>query len=203
MKKALSIVATTAVVGAVTAGLLLGDPPVPAAPVLEAKALEYGQWRLAIADRACPSEGEQGWAYLQEHCRLHRTLHGHCLCVTPDEDPLVGELTLAEINALPDRYFMRVAVCERDDGSRSVEYADLDATVPPGWSCVLIADKIPRFVKSYRPLRSLLLQKLQEKCCSSCAPEDECAVRPGSWGVCPYCLLDGDCSSLCEPPGET
>jgi hypothetical protein len=127
--------------------------------------------------------------------------------VTDDEDALVDELTPAEVATLPDKYFVRVAVCRHtgDEGQvvESVEYADLDATVPDGWTCALVANKVPRLLLSYRPLRSVLVDRLQEKCCAGCEAGESCAVRPGSWGACPYCLLDDTCNQLCNPaPSE-
>jgi hypothetical protein len=194
MKKALAGVAALTVVlgGAILTGTYVNSPQ-PAA----AKALQYGEWRLAIADQPCPVEGEAGWNYLQNNCGLHRTVHDHCLCATKEEEDLTGELSQEEYDALPAKYFRKVAVCDHGDGVRSVEVATLDATTPPGWNCVLIAAKVPKWIMTYRPLRSPLLRKLQQKCCAACA--EDCPVRAGTWGQCPYCLLDENCEELLCP----
>jgi len=180
--------------GDVITGLDGGSPVV--------QALQHGNWRVAVADQACPSPPEPGtqpspaYRYLTEHCATWLTHGNWCACATSDEEQLVGEVDEATI---PDNVFRRVAVCEHGDPPvREVVYAKLTDEVPPGWRCVLVANRI-LWKLSYRPVRSKLLEKLQEKCCSACPAS--CWVSEGAWGQCPYCLLDDNCDSFCPTDG--
>lgn len=165
--------------------------------------LAYGRWRIAIANQSCPEPpnlGEQpspAYNYLTNHCKHWQTHGNWCACATKDEDLLIGEVDESD---LPNQIFRKMVVCEHGISGhpeqlvREVIYAKLTDNVPPGWRCIVVANRII-WQLSYRPVRSKLLEKLQEKCCSAC-PES-CWVTEGEWGQCPYCLLDNDCDRYC------
>jgi hypothetical protein len=158
--------------------------------------LEMGEYRPAVADQPCPSEGQPGYDYMRAQCAYTRTVKNHCVCVTSNDETLTGEVP-DFVSTLPDSYFRRVAVCETDTGERGVYYAELGVSVPPGWTCqVILAKALWR--ATYRPAKSRLLNALRSACCADCT--GECFVNQNSWGLCPYCLLDANCVDYCPEP---
>jgi hypothetical protein len=184
-------------------------------------ALEYGKYRLAIAHEPCREPGESGYSYQSSKCGWWLTRGGYCGCMTHDDEPLSHELSQAEYDALPNSYFRDLGVCEgtiegqfRRWMQYVVHYCDDDDQCPgestcnlsnnrcvpaAGWSCALIKRKVPRVLRTYSAAETPIVLALRDVCCADCDPGEGCAVRPGSWGICPYCLLDGAgaCDSLC------
>ena len=216
----------TLVLGA-TAGIVGGLYEPKDGPIIAASnALEYGNFRLAIAHEVCREPGQAGYNYQAEKCAWWLTRGGYCGCMTHDDEPLSHELTQAEYDALPDSYFVDMGVCEGTvEGQlrRWVLYppyfCDSDGDCPgastcelrlnrcipaAGWTCSVVKRKIPRVIVEYAAAKTPIVLALRDVCCAGCAPEETCEVRPGSWKSCPFCLLDGAgaCDSLCaeEPP---
>lgn len=219
------IAIAAAIAAATTAAVLLnvGDRKVTDAQITASHALEYGRYRLAIAHMPCRVPGQSGYAYQEEKCGWWLTRGGYCGCMTHDDEPLSHELTPEEYDALPLSYFVDLGVCEgtiEGQFRRWMQYAphycDEDDDCPgeatcnlganrcvpaPGWTCALIKRKVPRVLRTYSAARTPIVLALRDVCCADCDPGEGCAVRPGAWGICPYCLLDGAgaCDSLCIP----
>lgn len=218
MKKALGILASTAAVGAITAALLI--------PVTKSSyALDYGEYRLAIAAQDCKLEGEAGYDYQAEKCVWWESRAGYCGCFTHDDEPISKELTAQEVEDLKvthPNWFRDVGVCEGTTGGKwqrwfqvAPYYCSTDADCPDigtchptlhrclsagDWSCVLIKRGMPRILVSHAASKGPLTWALEEKCCVNCT--NGCVLTSTEWGICPYCLLDGAgaCDSLCLPP---
>ncbi len=168
---------------------------------LNEKALRVGNFRIAIADRPCPVEGQGGYNYLISVCNKHKTIGQYCACATKEEDQLNGEMDPVDI---PDAAFRRVGVCEweNDEGQTvsGLKWLPVGQTPDPSWDCKLIANRILNWRISHRATKTQLFRALEKKCCAGCL--DDCWISPGSWKKCPRCLLDStpDCSTYCPTP---
>jgi len=172
--------------------------------IVKSKALTVGNFRLAVADRACPIEGEPGYEYLISVCNRHKTVGNYCGCLTAEEELLQGEMDPADI---PDAAFRRVGVCEwvNEDGQtvQTLEWLKINEPLPAHLDptkCKLISDRILNWRISHRATKTQLFQALESKCCAACL--DTCWIQPGTWKACPRCLLDSTptCESYCPIP---
>jgi len=194
MKKAIiPAVLIAAVVGGV---LSMGRGQVP-------KNLSVGDWRVAIALKSCLEDAGITVDKLNTHCLNWKVTGNFVACITDREQIHDCEIP---VDALPDAAFRKVAVCQwTDDEGRTVrglKFAELSATLPPGYTCVLIHSKLPAlWLMSMRGAKSFLLEAIKAKCCAECS--GTCFVHSGAWGQCPYCLLDDNCADYCPPPLET
>jgi hypothetical protein len=169
--------------------LLLGQgatlDEVPATPI-----------RLAVADQACPEEGQPGFAYLHNHCVWHKTRGQWCLCLTHDTDKLTGEVDRAD---LPNAAFRRAALCQvpaQGQVPAHLEFvlAKLTDTAPPGWTCRVMCPKI-LWAQSQANVKLDLEECLE----TACAP---CQITGNSWGRCPECWWDSSCATACPAPPD-
>jgi hypothetical protein len=200
MKKLFGVMVLAA---GVTAGVLatMDTPETPDVKAIE-NALVVGKFRVAIADRACPVEGEPGWNYLNEQCNKWVTRADYCFCATMNEEQLIGELDPEDV---PDAVFKMVGVCEHlnDEGQtvQTVEWAPVGSQPPGTWTCRLIAGRILDWRISHAATRTQYQAALEAKCCADC-PGDACWISNNAHRHCPRCLLPSTpgCDTYCPTP---
>ena len=118
-----------------------------------------------------------------------------CMCMTEEVATLPDEVT--DIDTLPVSKHYKFLVCENkaDTTNRFARWYPVnEGPLASEWRCETIHNKGVK-EKSVRNAKGSLLSSLEQRCCSPCS--GECYVKPGEWGMCPYCRLDNNCQDYC------
>lgn len=121
-------------------------------------------------------------------------LDNYCLCYTAKK---TGE-ALDEVTAdmIPAAERVRVVLCcdQVDPETKEKRHVvrRVKGLTPPG--CQSLTDNIVMDASSNHVWLEID-EVMSAACCADCL--DDCWIKPGSHGACPYCLCDGTCKNYC------
>jgi hypothetical protein len=175
MKKGLAVLASVVVLAGGAALLNLRE----VAPVKDVKV------KILLGD--CPEKSEDCNAGMVQREK-------HCVCYT-NKDTVTGELKPGDI-AAKDQVKV-VLCCNLEDPETKVKshvVTRVKGLTPVPIGCQVLKSNIVADLSS-KNVWTEIDDVAKAACCVDCS--EDCWIKPGHHGACPYCLCDGTCGKYC------